>query len=410
MHLGKSRGKKHLLLMLALLMFGACKQSEFYEKVGLSEVITPPGNNDGGFGPGDGGGGGGGTTNPPVVTPPVTEPPVVVNPPVTEPPVTVPPVVVNPPVTEPPVTVPPVVINPPVTEPPVIENPEVILNDRTELFTQNVQRSQAVDILWVIDDSGSMSDEQTALAANFEKFINQFLEKDIDFRMAITTTDATSTKNGKMVGDSTKLTSLAAKANKATFINNFKNYVKVGTRGSGSEQGLKCSESFMSRYSESFLRKDAALAIVFLTDEEDSSPKTVSQYLTNLQALKENHAHVKTHSIITLQKTNSGESVGARYKELSKSTAGIIGDIKKDFASTLANIGGEIVTLLDSFALNASPYNDEVEVYVDNVKVEVGYTFNSSQRSITFDKASLPAEGSKIEVRYKVVASALGAI
>lgn len=282
-----SKGKKHMLLVLCFLVFGACKQSEFYEKQGLSEIATgtDTGGNGGGVVPGgDGGGntggngggntGGGGTTTPPpvVTNPPViVDPPVVVNPPVVvDPPVVVtPPVIVTPPV----VVVPPVIVDPPVVVTPPITDPVVILNDRSEIFTQNTGKKGDVDILWVIDDSGSMADEQDSLGRNFQSFIDQFLVKGIDFKMAITTTDGTSSRNGKMVGDSSLLTSAAAKQNKTAFISNFKKLVNVGTRGSGVEQGLKTSAAFMDRYASSFLRSDAFLVVVYLSDEEDQSDK-----------------------------------------------------------------------------------------------------------------------------------------
>lgn len=440
-----SKGKKHMLLVLCFLVFGACKQSEFYEKQGLSEIATgtDTGGNGGGVVPGgDGGtgggggntGGGGGTTNPPVVTPPIVvvppvivNPPVVVNPPViVDPPVVVnppvivdPPVVINPPVivdppvvVVPPVVTPPVVTPPVVVVPPVVTPPAIILNDRSEIFTQNTGKKGDVDILWVIDDSGSMADEQDSLGRNFQSFIDQFLVKDIDFKMAITTTDGTSARNGKMVGDSALLTSTAAKKNKTTFISNFKKLVNVGIKGSGVEQGLKTSAAFMDRYSSSFLRPDAFLVVVYLSDEEDQSDKKVSEYLTKLQALKTNKGMVKAYSIVALKNSSAAnwETIGKRYAEISTATAGTTSDIKKDFANVLLDMGGTIVNLMDSFALNESPYQDQIEVLISGVKVNSGYTFNASSRSIKFDANALPAEGSKVEVRYKVKATVLGAI
>lgn len=49
-----------------------------------------------------------------------------------------------------------------------------------------------VDILFVIDDSGSMGEEQAALAANFEVLVEQLesIEVGADYRIALTTTDS----------------------------------------------------------------------------------------------------------------------------------------------------------------------------------------------------------------------------
>ena len=423
MHFFLLKGRKPRLLALLLLAVAlsvsSCKQSEFYEKQGLAEIPIPgspgvgeePGNVDGGTdggstnpgttdpgtGIGDGGnGGGGGTTTPGTDIGDggtTTPPPVVVTPP---------PIVIEPP--------PVVVTPPPVVVPPT--EPGVILNDRVEVFTQDKSRDGDVDILWVIDDSGSMADEQDALGRNFQSFIDQFLQRNVDFKMAITTTDGTSIRNGKMVGDSSMLTRAAAQGNRTAFINNFTKWVKVGTAGSGIEQGLRTSTSFMDRYGASFLRRDAFLVVVYLSDEEDQSDKKVSEYIAKLQALKTNKGMVKAYSIVTVKDYGfQWETIGKRYMEVSNATNGTVSDIKKDFAPMLKDIGGSIVNLLNSFALSEAPYQNLVEVYVNSVKVQSGWTFDSTQRTVKFDAASVPSEGAKVEVRYKVKANVvLGAI
>lgn len=421
MSLTYSKSKKHLLIALFLVCFASCKQSEFYDKAALLETGPKAGteNGSGAEGPTDGGGS---TTTPPVATLPGTTlpgttlpgttlptdpsvpPVVVVNPPEVTDPVVVPPIVVVPPV----IVAPPVVVVPP-AEPGI---PGVILNDRVEYFTQDTSRTAAVDILWVIDDSGSMADNQDALGRNFNNFINQFLEKKVDFKMAITTTDGTSLRNGKMVGDSSMLTSASATGNRAAFTNNFTKWVKVGTSGSGIEQGLRTASSFLDRYSASYLRSDAFLTIVFVSDEEDQSDKKVAEYIARYQAVKQNKGMVKAYSIVNQspQPTAQWETMGLRYNEVSKATGGTIGDINKDFATTLKDIGGSIVNLLDSFALAESPYDNSVTVMVNNVQVNSGWIFDVASHTLKFNADAVPAEGAKIEVRYKVKATVLGAI
>jgi hypothetical protein len=45
-----------------------------------------------------------------------------------------------------------------------------------------------VDILWVIDNSGTMCQEQQELRARFDSFVSEFGEKNIDFNIGVTTT------------------------------------------------------------------------------------------------------------------------------------------------------------------------------------------------------------------------------
>lgn len=377
------------VLLFALLLGGlqACKQADFYEKEALSEltkpgsdisdgvVITPPstpdsgdnnsggsnsggGNSGGSTSPGDNNGGdngGGGTV---VVTPP-TDPGdngggntgggdngggVVVTPPVDP--------------------KPPVVVDP---------TPIVTLIDKEESFTQNTKKNGDVDILWVIDDSGSMGDEQDALAYNFDAFISEFLKKDIDFRMAITTTDGTSSRNGKQVGDYKALTSAQAKVNPYVFTTNFKKWVKVGTQGSGREQGLKTSGAFLDRYQTDFLRKDAYLVVVVLSDEEDQSEEKVQKYVDRLQSVKTNKGMTKVYSIVTkkLIKGKDWETLGNRYLEATNITGGKSGDIHEEFHSLLQDMGGSILNLVDNFALAQSPYQNKIQVLVDGDRKSV---------------------------------------
>ena len=66
--------------------------------------------------------------------------------------------------------------------------------DKNEVIgkTVNVQINKDVDILFVIDNSGSMAEEQALLSKNFASFINVLEEKDVDanYRIGITTTDS----------------------------------------------------------------------------------------------------------------------------------------------------------------------------------------------------------------------------
>ncbi|TDP73889.1 hypothetical protein [Bradymonas sediminis] len=46
----------------------------------------------------------------------------------------------------------------------------------------------SVDILWMIDNSGSMCEIQTSIRENFERFIDQIAAQNIDFQLGVTTT------------------------------------------------------------------------------------------------------------------------------------------------------------------------------------------------------------------------------
>ncbi len=275
-----------------------------------------------------------------------------------------------------------------------------------ETFNQSANATKKLDIVWIIDNSGSMSDEQDALGTNFSAFIDEFITKNVDFKMAITTTDVSSSlKKGRMVtGSDIKLTSAMAKQNENQFKIDFMNLVRVGTSGSGNEKGLEASEGFMQKYASSFLRQDAYLAVVILSDEEDQSPNEVSNYTNFLKSFKSEAGLVKFYTIADINKTNGktpGITLGAeRYKLASNQTAGVVANIRDDFYQSLTSMGDSILNLLDSFALGNEPVLGSLRVYVNGVATS-DYTYDASSRSIKFDPNHLPSVGSVIKVYYQ---------
>lgn len=281
----------------------------------------------------------------------------------------------------------------------------VVYQEVSENFKQTASETKKLDIVWIIDNSGSMSDEQEALGDNFSAFIEDFITKDVDFKMAITTTDtSSSSKKGQMVyGSDTKLTSAKAKANENQFMRDFKSLVKVGTSGSGYEKGLEASEGFMQKYAASWVRKDAYLAVVVLSDEEDQSSKSVKTYTDYLKSFKSEAGLVKMYSIVDVGMSNvgsNGVTTGyKRYADASNNTAGIVADIRDDFYKSLDDMGESIIKLLDSFALANAPVAGSLKVYVNGV-LETNYTYDSATHSIKFNDGHLPPVGADIKVTY----------
>ncbi len=153
---------------------------------------------------------------------------------------------------------------------------------------------EKMDIVFVVDNSGSMGEEQTNLAANFPKFVSVLDQTKagngapIDYRVAVTTTG----KSYKLVGPFG--ISDDEKGDDGAFRNNcggskrwlerseaqasFACRAQVGTGGPSEEMPLECMRlSLTDRMADGtnagFVRDDALLAVVFLTDEDDCSFK-----------------------------------------------------------------------------------------------------------------------------------------
>ncbi|HXH30855.1 MAG TPA: vWA domain-containing protein [Bacteriovoracaceae bacterium] len=273
----------------------------------------------------------------------------------------------------------------------------------TEDFNQPDQAVKDLDILWVVDNSGSMTDEQIDLGKHFDLFIKNFMNKNINFKMAITTTDATPEFNGLMVeGSDTKLTSAAAKADPAQFLSHFNELVKVGVKGSGEEKGLQTADAFVKKYGPTFLRSNAYLAVVIISDEEDQSALSPAEYATELKKVKSNPGLVKVYSIVdkTLSNPEPAVTVGfKRYAQASEATAGTVLDIRESFSNTLTEMSEKLINLMDSFALANQPVDGSLKVFVNGI-LTTDYAYDLESQSILFHHNSIPGAKAKIKVTY----------
>lgn len=266
---------------------------------------------------------------------------------------------------------------------------------RIDQFEQ--KGASQVDVLWVIDNSGSMLPRQENLAKNFQSFIELFSRGAVDYRIAVTTTDIFK-EQGRFVGSPRILT-----PSTPNLVTAFAANVRVGVDGSAYEAGLLaaqlsleaqarvnapkvaeldacklecgkdpnpviCVEGCGERVAIDFLRPEAFLYLVFVTDEEDRSAQDIRYFWRAFETAKGigNDATVTTAAIIGDVPQNScGATPGTRYTELSRLTGGEVGSIcDESFAQTLKKLATNAVGLKRKFALQRSPNPDTITVRV----------------------------------------------
>jgi hypothetical protein len=153
---------------------------------------------------------------------------------------------------------------------------------------------EKMDIVFVVDNSGSMGEEQANLAVNFPKFVSVLDQTKasngapIDYRVAVTTTGKSYKLIGPFgIGDSEKGDDGAFRNNcggskrwleRSEASASFACRAQVGTGGPSEEMPLECmrlalTDRMTDGTNAGFVRNDALLAVVFLTDEDDCSFK-----------------------------------------------------------------------------------------------------------------------------------------
>lgn len=152
------------------------------------------------------------------------------------------------------------------------------------------------DILFVVDDSGSMNVHQTNLAANISQFTSILSQTSLlEYRIGVITTDSdgqysTSPCCGRLVGETRVVTPKTPNSNSVLQEN-----LMVGTGGSATEApfaalNMAMAPTMLADWNANFLRSSAALIVIFITDAEDQSNGVIqpNELLNRLLALKRN--------------------------------------------------------------------------------------------------------------------------
>lgn len=294
--------------------------------------------------------------------------------------------------------------------------------------------SAQADILFVVDNSGSMVDEQSLLAVGFSSFVAEIENTGTDFHLGVVTTEFAHTdpKRGRLLGNPAVLTA------NDKYEQLFKDRVHVGVEGSGKEQGLEAASYALSSVmttgpNAGFLREDASLLVVVVSDEDDCSDggrlgadddgskcyvwsdqlTPVGNYVTDLQAQKADPSRVKIAGIVGPDTTGSvcqDETMpGRRYEEAAAMTAGMTSSIcEGDWSVFMDQLGLTASGIYTSFPLSHGAAPGTLEVFVDDAPVPIsdvdGYTYDATAHTITFHGLWLPDRGATVNADYIIEA------
>lgn len=283
----------------------------------------------------------------------------------------------------------------------------------------------SVDVIFVIDDSGSMSSHQTNLRNNVDLFTTGLTaNKFVDYHIGvITTSDTYSTWTGSGGG---RLVGLPNFVDRNTMNGSaiLKENIMVGMSGSATEMTFDplvkaLSEPLLSTLNIGFYRPSAFLAVVFITDAEDQSEKYNAQkmadFLVNLK--KGDSSKILTYGVIvpsndTTRCVRDAGEKPARIETFFALTGGkFYGLCDVDYGTKLAQIGSDLVERIGRrVLLDRLPQLDTVEVWYGTQRVEphpeTGWSYDVNENAIVLGRGitwSEQPEGTIVEVKFKPV-------
>jgi hypothetical protein len=261
-----------------------------------------------------------------------------------------------------------------------------------------------VDILFVVDNSGSMSQEQRRMADSFPNFVQGLDLAGLDYRIGIVTTDVESTSNPKVndgvlqngnliqFTDGSYFLSPESKNIETQFWNTIQRPETLTCENSGYNTSLCPSDDERGIYSaylavnankKDFFRKNGHVAFVFLSDEDvrgegvNNHPyrqPVALDYPENLiQVVKTrlgNNTDISAHAIVT-------DSVSCRQQQMAQggnsNIHGVIGQFYINMANpgSPSNISGGVSSLSD-FAGGQLVQGVVGSICADNYVAELG--------------------------------------
>lgn len=263
-----------------------------------------------------------------------------------------------------------------------------------EEWIQPEAPTEPVDILIWVDTSESMDDDAENLANNTASFTNELLALDADYQVMVVTR-WTGCHNETFITPETGDPAAVMRA-------------ALSQEGAVSEQGLRASTEAISventdpgACNEGFLREDASLSVVLVSDEPEQSPDPWSDYVATIEGRVP--GAIISAVAGDLPDGCATAEAGTGYSEAATATGGVFLSIcDTDWGTHLVTLAEASVGLPRSFPLTDEPVEGSIEVEVDGVALTSGWAWLSGSNILRFDADAVPGFGSTITVRYDV--------
>ncbi len=306
---------------------------------------------------------------------------------------------------------------------------------REDEFEQRV--AAATDVLFVVDNSCSMEEEQNALQSNFYNFIQFFYGSGLDYHIGITVLDDWQGQPplGQLFGNTPYIDTTTPDP-----IDTFTANMTMGAAGMGAcEVGLEASyraitEPLVSGYNSGFYREDALLNVVIVSDEVDGSVTGCDAiswmdyvaWLTGLKLLGADGIYFAAIAgdMPSGCSSNWGDADPGRgyyevYDALGPDHATFYSICEQDWSDVMVELGVRAAGLQLQFLLSEPAIPETVRVFIDpdgdegaEVEFEIfedhtftgeySFRFDRDENTLVFVPATVPPPHAILRVTYQI--------
>ncbi len=291
------------------------------------------------------------------------------------------------------------------------------------------------DVLWIIDSSCSMYDKQQLLSMNFASVIqyaSTVVPGGVDYQMGVIDSDPNTISGGRLRGTEPSCTvdcnPKVLRAGMSNVDALFRSKVRVGINGSGNEQFAELAvraltAPLVNTANAGFLRPDATLAIIAVTDAGDQSQMPFSVIEGLLRNIK-GAQRPGLFSYNVVGPFSASPPPGCIYDDFTDTVlheylvtafdgaTGQICDQQNGFASALQQIGKKAFGYRDRFFLSSQPDLTQMPAFTVQLNgipvppTNLGgtvWTYEPASNSLLFTAANVPEPGDTLTVAYTVL-------
>jgi len=278
------------------------------------------------------------------------------------------------------------------------------------------ETAPALDMLWVIDNTASMEEEQIALQSSVADLVDALEESQVSWQLGVVSTDVTTASAGVLQGETWIITSGSSDS-----VGQIEALFEIGTDGSAPEGGLGAAylaltEPLLSDENRGFRRTDAALHVIVFSDDDDASDDFFSDAglalpAESMLALLEDAANTSGQPAVfsaivgDLPSGCVGDGgtalPGTVYADVAESAGGTIGSVcETDLSGLTQTIGEMAINWPTLFELQAEPVASSIRIEINGTRLDDGWTLLENPPAIQFDEA--PHPNTTIIVQYEL--------
>jgi hypothetical protein len=295
-----------------------------------------------------------------------------------------------------------------------VTSKDAIEKNESQTFKAKAGNKKA-DFLFVIDDSGSMADDQDALSKSASDFTAEMRQSGLNYRSAIITTSSQYSTRYTL-GAYHILNSVGIIENNEELL---KKRLVAGIYGSNTETGIYNAEKALRSIAHGDSEdgevtklgmplSDATLSVIIISDE-DSQYRKRAGYQFDIQNNLFLDRKIRVYSIISSNRFDPYDN--NQYDDLANKTGGSIADIRNtnssgelDYSDIMKQIAKDAGGVASTFILDYSAISI-IEVAIDGKVIaedaKNGYTYNASSKSIVLHGTALPKSDFSISIYYK---------